>query len=107
MNTPKRLFQVSPGTTTSIAYTVPANMTVIMKNILMCNANAAASLTIYVVPAGQTLGGQHKIIGGYTVKANDTISVDIAAVLHAGDTVQVVQATANAITLYASGVEMV
>ncbi|MCY9591440.1 hypothetical protein [Paenibacillus chitinolyticus] len=108
INTPKRLYVNQPGMTVSTAYTVPALTTTIVKNIHIANNTAAVStVTIHLVPNGQTATNANKIIACYPVKPNDSISVDLSSVLHSGDTIQVSQGTANAISVYISGVECV
>lgn len=106
-NTPKRIYIGQPGTAIGTLYTVPASTNTIIKNIMLCNTTAIdATLTIHFVPSAGTAGVTNKVISTYTVKANDTVVIDLSAVLSAGDTVQALQGTASAITTYLSGVEV-
>ncbi|OPH47632.1 hypothetical protein BC351_10610 [Paenibacillus ferrarius] len=108
INTPKRLYVGQPTTAATTLYTVPANTTTIVKNILITNTTATSSnITIYAVPNSQTVGNQHKILAAYTVKGNDTISMDVSLVVSSNDTIQALQGTSAAISIYVSGVEIV
>ncbi|OAT71867.1 hypothetical protein [Parageobacillus thermoglucosidasius] len=97
--TPKRLYKGTAGTTSSTAYTVPANTTTIVKNIVLTNKSASAA-TVTVVIAGT------EIINNYSIDPNDTISVDLSLVMSAGETITVQASAANAINIYISGVEV-
>ncbi|MGC4378243.1 hypothetical protein WD019_15145 [Fictibacillus sp. Mic-4] len=106
-NTPKRLYIGQPGTAASTLYTVPANTKSIVKNVVLTNTTGAdATITLHFVPSGGTAGAANKVISSYTVSANDTVVIDLSAVLEAGDTIQGLQGTASAVTVYLSGVEV-
>lgn len=106
-NKPKRIYTNQPGTTLSTFYTVPAATQAIVKNLLLCNTTGTdATITLHFVPSGGSAGTTNKVISTYTVKANDTVIIDLSGVLEAGDTIQGLQGTANAITAYISGVEV-
>jgi len=104
--TPKRLYSGQPSTTLSQIYTVPVGKTTIVKNIILCNTTATdAKIDIYFVSGGSTLP-KDKVISQYTVAANDTVVVDLSAVLESASNISAAQNTANAITVYISGVEV-
>jgi hypothetical protein len=106
--TPKRLYIGQPGTTLGTLFTVPANTKVIVTNIVLCNtATTTVKVTLHFVPNGSSASNANKIIADYPVSANDTVVIDdLSIVLEAGDTIQAVQDTANAVTVYVSGVEV-
>jgi len=86
---------------------VPAGKRAIVRNIVLANTTAAdAKVTVHFVPSGGAPGNGNKVIADYTVWANDTVVVDLSAVLEEGDSIQAVQATAGAVTVYVSGVEV-
>jgi hypothetical protein len=97
--TPKRLYKGTAGTTSSTAYTVPANTTTIVKNIVLTNKTGSAA-TITVVIAGT------EVINNFSVNANDTVTVDLSLVMSAGETITIQAGTASAINVYISGVEV-
>jgi hypothetical protein len=89
----------APGTTSTTVYTVPANTTTILKNIVMSNTAATpATITINVAGVG--------IVNSYSVSANDSVIMDMSLVLSAGDVISALQGTSNAINLFLSGVEV-
>jgi hypothetical protein len=97
--TPKKLYANKPGTTSATLYTVPTSTTTIVKNIVLCNTTGtAANVTL-------TVGGQ-TIINAYPVNANDTVTMDLSLVMSSADTITGLQATASAISVYISGVEV-
>ncbi|BDG48763.1 hypothetical protein [Parageobacillus sp. KH3-4] len=105
--TPKRLYIGQPGTSLETLYTVPTNTKTIVKQIVLSNTTGTdANVTIHFVPNGQVAGNGNKIFSALTVTANNTGIFDLSAVLEAGDTIQAVQGTANAITIHISGVEV-
>jgi hypothetical protein len=105
--TPKRLYIGQPGTAISTLYTVPASTKTIVKNITLTNTTASdATVTVNFVPSGGIAGVANRIISTHTVTANNTTIIDLSAVLETGDTIQALQGTANAVTVYISGVEV-
>lgn len=97
--TPKRLYKGTAGTTSSTAYTVPANTTTIVKNIVLTNKSASVA-TATIVIAGI------EVINNYSINANDTIAIDLSLVMAATETITVQANAANAINIYISGVEV-
>lgn len=90
-------------------YTVPAGKYTILRSIILTNTTGTdATVTIailgeYADPALPV----HRIISNYTIKASDTVVIDMAnAIMAAGDALAAAQQTLNAINLYASGVMM-
>ena len=97
--TPKVLFRGAATTTTSTTlYTVPANTTAVVTNIIITNtAGSAETYTMFLddVNLATTVG----------VSANDSTVLDIKQVLSAGDTIKG-GASATTINFHISGVEI-
>lgn len=105
---PKKLYVGQPGSTATTLYTAPASTSTILKNILLCNTTSTdATITISFVPSGGSAGTTNRVFSAYTVKANDTVAVDMSSILSTGDFVSALQGTSGAITAYISGVEVV
>lgn len=105
-NTPKKLYIGQPATTVGVLYTVPTGVKALVKDILLHNTTATdAVVTLHFVPSGGTVGTTNQILS-YTVTAKDTVSIDLGGVLEAGETIQGIQTTASAVTVYVSGVEV-
>lgn len=95
----KKLYNGTPGTTSTTLYTVPASTTTIVKEILVCNTTSSpATIT---VTADAT-----PILSGVTVPANDILAVELSVVLETTDVLAALQGTAAALTVYASGIEV-
>ena len=86
-------------TTEATLYTVPANTKTIVKSIILCNSTAS-SATVTIKFAGTP------VISGYTVNANETLTIQITGVLEAGATISGLAGTASAINYYISGIEV-
>jgi hypothetical protein len=109
--TPKQLNtgNTVPGTSVGTIYTVPASTNTAVQTITMCNTTSAdATITLYRVPSGGTAGAANMVLNVYKVTAGNTIILDnLRWVLPTGATLQALQGTASAITIYVDGVEMV
>ena len=97
--TPKKLYAGLPGTASTTLYTVPANTTTIVKNIVLCNTTGTAA-TVTLTAGGQT------IINAFSIEANNTKTLDLSLVMAATDTITGLQVTASAVSVYVSGVEV-
>lgn len=98
------LYQGQPGTTVSTVYTVPASTTVKLASVAICNTTgSSATLTLSVVPSGGTAGTGNRFMAAYTVRPNDTVIVDSAVYMNAGDFIAALQGTASALTITISG----
>lgn len=103
----KRLYEDQPATTIATLYTVPVGTKTIVKNIIINNTTLNdAKINIHFVKGGDTAGAKNKI-NNFTVRAEDMISIDLSSVIEEGDTIQALQITSGALTLYISGVEVV
>jgi hypothetical protein len=99
--TAKRLYAGLITSTSQItAYTVPAGKTVIVKQIAISNTDSVASHKISVFLAGVN------IITNFSISASDTIILDLSQVLNAGEAIAIQADTANALTVFISGVEV-
>lgn len=106
--TPKKIYTGQPSTSPATIYTAPASTTTIIKNILICNTTAsAATVTLNLVASGGSAGVNNRILSTYTVTPNDTVAIDLSAVLSTGDFISAVQGTSSALTLHITGVEVV
>jgi hypothetical protein len=81
--TQKRLSGPAQITTVSaVQYTVPANTTTIVKQILITNTTASAkTVTIRLKPLNVAEANTHDILSAVTVNANETISFACSMVL--------------------------
>lgn len=105
--TPKKLYIGQPGTTIATLYTAPASTTAIVKNIILSNTGStSATVTVNFVPSGGTAAAANQVLSSYPVNAYDTITIDMAGVLETGDSLQALQDTSGAITVFISGVEV-
>jgi len=96
----KKLASGTLGTTEATLYTVPASTKTIVKSIILCNKTASAA-TATIKFAGV------EVIAAHTIKANDTLCVQITGVLEASATIAGLASAASAINYYVSGVEVV
>jgi hypothetical protein len=97
--TPKQLYAGTPATTGTDYYTVPANTTTVIKNIVLVNTTgSSATITLQVA--------YKDVISAYTVNAKDTVVIDLSLVMTAGQKITISQGTANAINVFISGVEV-
>lgn len=81
--TQKRLSGPSQITTVSaVQYTVPANTTTIVKQILITNTTSSAkTVTIRLKPLNIAEANTHDILSNVTVNANETMSFSCSMVL--------------------------
>lgn len=97
--TAKKLYANKPGTGSATLYTVPANTTTIVKNIVLCNTTGVAE-TVTLTAGGQL------IINALSVAANDTVTLDLSLVMSEADIITGLQGTSGSISVYISGVEV-
>jgi|UPI0005D115A5 hypothetical protein len=106
-NIPKRLYTGQPTDTVSTLYTVPLNKKAIVKNIILCNTGVSdTKVTLYFTPSGMEAAPDNCVVSNYMVTHGDTVVIDLAGVLEAGDMIKGLQDTGGAITVYASGIEV-
>lgn len=86
------------GTSATTVYTVPASSAVKVASAVLCNVTAAAvTVTVAVVPSGQSLDGTRTVVSAYSLPAGDstTLAELVGALLDAGAFVSI---TASAVT---------
>jgi len=99
-DTLKKLASGTLDTSSATLYTVPTGTKTIVKSIILCNKTASdkyATITF----AGTNVIYQH------TVKAKDTLVVQMTAILEASATIAGLAEAASTIEYYISGVEVV
>lgn len=96
--TQKALARKAAALSSETVYTVPANTSAIVTNIVVANANASAK-TVTISLDGIP------IISGGVVNGNDTIVMDIRQVLAAGKLITA-SASSTDINIHISGVEI-
>jgi hypothetical protein len=90
------------------APTAPAAKAVIKKLTFCNNSSDKASLTVYLVAAGDTPGTKNLLVESYVLAANATFDC-FAALLHVlepGDMIQALSSVDAAINIMASGMEI-
>ena len=97
--------QTIPTAATTV-YTTNANETVIVKQIALTNITTATSetVTLWVVPSGQTRGDQYKFLGEVGVFANETTLINTNIVLTTGDMIDVQASVASTFNLMINGI---
>lgn len=104
----KVLGQVAPtNTSTTTAYTVPANTEAIISNIAITNVTAASALyKIYIRVNGAAAVAGNALFFDVTANANSTTIIQAGITLSAGDVISVQSSTANALTFHLSGTQV-
>ena len=107
--TPTRLCSTYlPGTIVAL-YTVPTGVVTRIDAMALTNPGGTAlTVSIHLVAAGASADNSNVILSSYTLAPGETrrVTSAIGQVLRAGGTVQGVCSTANAVNIYASGVEI-
>lgn len=91
-------------------YTVAASTKTIVDKFTVTNVTgSAATLTVQIIPSGESVGTQHTVIGSQSISANTTTDLSSLQnqVLTAGDIVRVAAGTASALVIRMSGREVV
>jgi hypothetical protein len=105
---PQILVSQQLGTSDAAVYTVPASTSVKVATASVCNITASAvTVNLSLVQTGGTLGdGTHRVIAGYSLAANDSLSLkDLigGAMLGPGDRIAAYAGTATAVDLVVTG----
>ena len=92
--------------TAATVYTTGAGATVIVKQIALTNLTTSTtdSVTLWVVPNGQTRADSYKFLAGVNVFANETTLINTNIVLNAGDTIDVQASSAATFNLMINGI---
>lgn len=106
--TPKILYPSGyPSNGGETIYTVPANTSTIVKNIVMTNTtNNDASIHISIVPPSGSAASSNRIASDLTIPANGINTLDISVVMPSGGSLHATNITNQAIVLTISGVEI-
>lgn len=107
--TPKRLCDAHYITNAyATAYTVPASTKAIVKELVLCNTDTSArTVSIRVVPSGETAADEHCIFKDLSIAAKTTYHIgDMSMVLEADEDVDVIADVTNKVTVRISGVEI-
>lgn len=101
--TEKRLAGPTQLTTSAVAiYTVPANRTTIVKQLVATNTSAsAATFTLYIGAATAA----NAVFNATSVAANDSLVINLSQVLATGEVLRALASANTAINLTISGVE--
>lgn len=98
--------QLSTTSATTV-YTVPSLSTAKIATMTLCNTSASSvSVTVQVLQSGQSADGTHAVISGYSLTANDTLSLKDylgGALLAAGEAIAVTAGTANVVDVVITG----
>jgi hypothetical protein len=95
-----------PLTTTAVQlFVVPTSTTYVVKSTLLSNVTGtAATVTIYRVPLGGSVGVGNEILAALSIPANTTNSGFMAnMVLAAGESIWALGGTASAVNMTISG----
>jgi 3-oxoacyl-(acyl-carrier-protein) synthase len=98
--------QLSTTSATTV-YTAPASTTAKIATMTVCNTSASAvTLTVQLLQSGQSADGTHAVISGYSLGANDTLSLTGyigGAMLATAEAISVTAGTANVIDVVITG----
>lgn len=101
------LLSAQLGTSDVAVYTVPASSSAKIATGTLCNTSGSA-VTVYVgvVPSGGTAGTSHHVVHGFSLAANDTLSLApylANVMLTTGDAVSAYASTGSAVTMVLTG----
>jgi hypothetical protein len=105
---PQVILSQQLGTTDTALYTVPTGYSVKIAQGTLCNVTSSA-VTVYlsIIKTGGTVGdGTHRVISGYTIAANDSLSLKDyigGHMLGPGDILAAYAGTASAVDIVVSG----
>lgn len=106
--TPKKFFQVQPGTGETTQYTVPGATSAILKEVIVANVTTGAvTFEMSMVPSGGTAGVANRIIPVVSIAANTIVQFLIYEVMVTGDFLSTKASAATSLTVTSSGVTFV
>jgi len=101
---PVRLAQLTLANAAAVIYTVPAGLSVIVKQLIIANVGAAtASAFVSLVPAGGAGAAANRVLHDTDVPPKSVLTFDLSQVLPTGGTVAAHASAATALTLTVSG----
>jgi hypothetical protein len=83
----KILGRKSGNGTTQVAYTVPTGKSAIVSSLVLNCNEENRQYKIFVVPAGETQGGQHQLVAATGVNTGVTHTHQFGITLAAGDSI--------------------
>lgn len=95
-----------PNTSATTVYTVPALSAVKIASAVLCNVTAAAvTVTVAVVPSGQTLDGTRTVVSAYSLAAGDSTSLTelVGSLLDTGAFISITASAGAAINYALTG----
>ena len=99
-----RFYSGQPGISEGTLYTVPANTSAKIVQIVLCNTSAsAAAISLSVVPSGNSAGAANRIVSNLSIDGNSIVTLDLSVFMDAGDFLSAIQTISGAITLNISG----
>jgi len=105
--TPQTLLSAFLGTSDAAVYTCPGTSTVKIATATVCNVTGtAATVFVGVIPTGGTAGTSHHLVHGFSLAANDSLSLTTylaGLMLTAGDAVSAYSGTATAVAMVLTG----
>lgn len=100
-----RMFQAALVAAQTTQYTVPASRQDVIKDIELCNTTAGAlTVTVNIVPTGNSAGTANAILQAVSIPANQTLHWTGTVVMNAGDFISTA-ASGTGITATVSGLE--
>lgn len=109
--TPKNIIAGTQLTASAATYyAVPANTRCIVQKMTFANTTGTArTVTVYLIPSGGTASASNTVVTTHTVPANSEWICDPVQghTLEAGAFIQALADGAAAVTIYASGLEVV
>lgn len=94
------------GTSATTIYTVPASSAVKVASAVLCNVTGAAvTVTVSVVPSGQTVDATRAIISAYSLAAGDSTALSelVGAMLDAGAFIAITASAGAAVNYLLTG----
>lgn len=107
--TPKRLADARYiGSSYGTVYTAPASTKAIVKEVIFCNTDTVPrTVSVRVIPSGETAGDEHCIFKDLTIAAKTTyIATGLSMVLEADEDIDAIADSASKVTIRVSGVEV-
>ena len=106
--TPKRLSGPALLTTSAApAYTVPAGITGVLKQVVFNNITAAsATVTMHVVPNGATVVTSNQVVSQLSLAGYSQLIWTADIPLNPGDAIHLLASVTNTITATSSGIEI-
>jgi hypothetical protein len=102
----KRIAQTLIPDTLTTVYTVPAEKTLIVRNMTVCNLTGIAkTVDIVVLPSGESISNQHYYIKNMAIDGNTTKVFDTRLVLESEDALQIKASETGALSFHAFGGE--